>query len=69
MKYVKKRTESDLYVWITRYYEDLKKRYSDYIPIDTVMLDLRNEYKFSFFKRLLNRIKKLFMLGTIKKCR
>ena len=69
MQYVKKRTESDLYVWITRYYEDLKKRYSDYIPIDTVMLDLRNEYKFSFFKRLLNRIKKLFMLGTIKKCR
>ena len=61
MKYAKNRTESDLYVWITRYYEDLKKRYSDHIPIDTAVLDLQNAYKFSFFKKIINKLKKLFL--------
>lgn len=58
MKYFKKNTVSDLYVWIIRFYDDIKKKFGDEVPLDTVVSDIKKEYKKSLLTRIKNWIKK-----------
>ena len=67
IKYAKKSTETDLYIWIIRYYDELKKKYSDHIPIDTAVLDIKKEYKLSLIKLVSNKLKKLFLKKKISR--
>ena len=51
------RTLGDLYVWSVRYWDDLKKKYGDDVPMDTAIDDFKKRYKIPIAKRLLNRVK------------
>ena len=42
------RTESDLYVWIIRYWDDLKRKYGDTVLIDDAVKSYSKEYGDNF---------------------
>lgn len=65
LRYIRNRTESDLYVWIIQFYDDLKKWFGDDLPLDSVVSDIRQEYKWTFPKRLLNALKKKILKKEI----
>ncbi len=65
MKYFKKNTISDLYVWIIRFYDDLKKRFGDNLPLDSIVYDIKREKKFSWLKSLKNLEKRLLLKKEI----
>ena len=51
------RTTGDLYVWIVRYWDDLKQKFGNDFSLDTAVTGFKKKYKISFYKRILNRIK------------
>lgn len=57
-KYVKGTTESDLYVWIITFWDELKHKIGDEIPLDSLVSDLKDEYKRSSLGKLKNMIKR-----------
>lgn len=57
-KYVKGTTESDLYVWIITFWDELKHKLGDEIPLDSLVSDLKDEYKRSSLGKLKNMIKR-----------
>ena len=59
MKYIKKRTAGDLYIWLIHYYDELKKKFGDGIPLDIVANDIKQEYKWSLLKKMKNLKNKL----------
>ncbi len=65
MRYFKKNTISDLYVWIIRYYDELKKKFGDDLPLETVIIDIKKEHKKTFFTRVRNFIKKMILKKEI----
>lgn len=60
-----RRTIGDLYVWIVRYWDDLKKKFGENISLSEVVTDFKKEYKIPFSKRLLNRIKCIILRKAI----
>ncbi len=56
-----KRTTGDLYVWIVRYWNDLKGKFGNDIPIDQAITKFKKTYKIPFYKRFLNRIKSVIL--------
>ena len=59
------RTLGDLYVWTVRYWDDLKKKFGDDIPMDQAVLDFQKHYKIPLAKRILNRIKCVILRKAI----
>ena len=59
------RTLGDLYVWTVRYWDDLKKKFGDDIPMDKAVIDFKKHYKIPFAKRILNRIKCVILRRAI----
>ncbi|MCR4743288.1 MAG: transcriptional regulator [Treponema sp.] len=55
------RTLGDLYVWIVRYWDDIKQKYGDNIPMDEAVSDFKKKYKFSIFRKIKNKISKLIL--------
>ena len=58
MRKFKHRTISDLYVWMIKYWDDLKKKFGDDYPIDLMAQDFTKTYGTGFFHRVWNSIKK-----------
>ena len=56
-----KRTIGDLYVWIVRYWNDLKIKFGNDVPIDQAITKFKKTYKIPFYKRFLNRIKSIIL--------
>lgn len=56
-----KRTVGDLYVWIVRYWNDLKIKFGNDVPIDQAITKFKKTYKIPFYKRFLNRIKSIIL--------
>lgn len=52
-----KRTIGDLYVWIVRYWDDLKQKFGDNISLTDVVSDFKKNYKVPLHRRIINRIK------------
>ena len=65
MKYFKKNTISDLYVWIIKYYDELKKKFGDGLPLDQIVYDIKKEKKFSIISRIRNFIKRYILKKEI----
>ncbi len=65
MKYFRKNTVSDLYVWIITFYDELKKKFGDGLPLDQIVYDIKREKKFSLFSRVRNFIKKYILKKEI----
>ncbi|MBQ0166609.1 MAG: transcriptional regulator [Treponema sp.] len=56
----KQRTPSDLYVWIIRYWDDLKHKFGDDVSIAEAAEEFTEKYGEGTAKRFINRIKGLF---------
>lgn len=56
----RKRTPSDLYVWIIRYWDDLKHKFGDDVSIAEAASQFSEEFGEGTAKHLRNRIKALF---------
>lgn len=65
MKYFRKNTVSDLYVWIITFYDELKKKFGDGLPLEQIVYDIKREKKFSLISRVRNFIKKYILKKEI----
>lgn len=60
-----KRTLGDMYVWIVRYWDDLKRKFGNDIPIEEAVIDFNKNYKLPLRKILLNQINRIFLRKAI----
>ncbi len=65
MKYFKKNTISDLYVWIIKYYDELKKKFGEDLQLDKIVHEIKREKKFSLLLRIRNFIKRYILKKEI----
>lgn len=65
MKYFRKNTVSDLYVWMITFYDELKKKFGDELPLEQIVHDIKREKKFSLLSRVRNFIKKYILKKEI----
>lgn len=65
MHYFPKRTLSDLYVWVVRYWDDLKQKFGEEIPMDEAVSKFRKKYRIPIHKRIINRVKRVIMKKAI----
>lgn len=65
MKYFRKNTVSDLYVWIIKYYDELKKKFGDELQLDQIVHEIKREKKFSIITRARNFIKRYILKKEI----
>lgn len=61
MKYFRHRTKGDLYVWIIKSYDELKKKFGEVFSLDEIVYDIKLEYKVSLPVRILNAINKFLI--------
>lgn len=62
MKVFKKQTISDLYVWIVRYWDDLKSKFGDdTISIDKAVSDFYQQNKRPLYRKILNWINRIII--------
>lgn len=61
-----KRTLADLYIWIVRYWDQLKTKFGEDIPISTAVKKFEKNFKLPFYKRIINGIKRLFLRKAIQ---
>ena len=67
LKKFPKRTYSDLYVWIVRYWDDLKHKFGNNdIPIDLAVEDFTKKYKIPLYKRFINNFKRIVLRRAIE---
>jgi len=60
MKIFKKQTISDLYVWIVRYWDDLKSKFGDdNISIDKAVSDFYMQHKIPLYRKFMNWINRI----------
>lgn len=64
-KYIKA-TESDLYVWIITFWDDLKHKVGDDVELDSIVKDIEQEYKKTFLKKIRNLIGRHIIKRKIK---
>lgn len=50
------RTETDLYLWTVKHWDQLKRRYGQNVPIETAARDYSSRFGAGFFTRLLRRL-------------
>ena len=60
-----KRTLADMYVWIVRYWDELKQKFGDEVPIETAVVDFDKKYKIPLYKRFINNIKRIILRREI----
>lgn len=65
MKYFKKNTICDLYVWIIKSYDELKKKFGEELPLDEIVNDIKREKKFSWLRKIQNLTKRLLLKKEI----
>lgn len=65
LKSFPKRTVADLYVWVVRYWNDLKSKFGDNLPIEEVVSTFKKKYKIPFYKRFLNYCKRIILRKAI----
>lgn len=65
MKHFKKRTTSDLYVWIMKYWDQLKTKYGNDVPLNDAIKELEKNHKVPWTKKVLNYIKKIILRHSI----
>lgn len=57
MKKFRKRTLSDMYVWLIKYWDDIKQKFGSDISLDVVAEEFTSSYGTGFFKHLLKKIR------------
>lgn len=67
MRAFKKRTKSDMYVWLIKYWDELKQKFGSEYSLDKVATTFKQHYMQSPFKLLLNRITGFIFKNELKK--
>lgn len=67
MKYFKKRTKSDLYVWVIKYWDEIKQRYGSDYTLDDIASSFLKKFRPKVSVIIWNRIKGILFKGKIKK--
>lgn len=62
----RRRTPSDLFVWLVKYWEDFKAKYGEDTPLDSVIDDFESEYGDSFIGKIA-KIKNLIKSIKLRK--
>lgn len=57
MRKFRKYTTADMYVWLIKYWDELKKKFGENVSLDTAAEELSSTYGGFSLKRLFNRIK------------
>lgn len=65
LKSFPKKTLGDLYVWMVRYWDDLKRKFGNDVPMQTAVVDFTKKYKIPLGRRILNRIKRVILRKEI----
>ncbi|MCF0241951.1 MAG: transcriptional regulator [Treponema sp.] len=65
MKRFKKRTESDLYVWIIKYWHELKTKYGNDVPLDEALKEMKKVHKVPLRKKISNYIQRIILRKSI----
>lgn len=47
-----RRTQADLYIWIVKHWDDLKRKYGEHFPLEDAAKDYSSKYGSGFLKRL-----------------
>ena len=66
-KYIKGTTESDLYVWIITFWDELKRKIGDDINLDELVNNIKEEYRKNFRKIIKNIIQRYIIKNKLKK--
>lgn len=61
MRYFKNHTVSDLYVFIISFYDELKKKFGEDLPLEEIVYDIKKERKTSLHKKIRNLISKFLL--------
>lgn len=59
------RTKSDLYVWLVKYWDELKKKFGEDIPLDEAASDFKKDNQISLHVKIKNAVQKFFMKKQI----
>lgn len=65
MRKFPRRTKSDLYVWIIKYWDQLKAKFGSDYSLDKVATDFLKEFGMGFFKRIVNHFEKYILKKNI----
>ncbi len=58
-------TLGDMYVWIVKYWDELKKKFGDSVPIDDAVTDFRRNHRIPLYKRIINQVKRIVLRRSI----
>ena len=61
MHYFKKRTKADMYVWLIKYWDELKQKFNSEVPLDTVADYITHRYGLTFRRRLWNKVQQILL--------
>ena len=61
MRLFRKRTKADMYVWVIKYWDELKQKFNADIPLDTVADYLNHKYRLPLLRRLRNKIEQIIL--------
>lgn len=65
LRHFPKRTLADLYVYIVRYWDLLKQKFGDEIPIEDAVSKFDRNFKIPFYKRVINSFKRIILRRAI----
>ena len=66
MRYFKQRTKSDLYVWIMRYWEELREKFGEDVQLDEAVQSFTRSKRIGFTARIKNGIERIMFKRKIK---
>lgn len=66
MRYFIHRTESDLYVWIIKYWDELKKKFGNDFNLNDAVASFRKKERPGLFSRLNNTFQRILLKRSIK---
>ncbi len=67
MRHFPHRTKSDMYVWIIKYWDEIKQKFGSDYSLDKAVYNFKHTFGTSFSRRILNRIKEVILKNHIKK--
>lgn len=66
MRFFKGRTKSDMYVWIIKYWDELKQKFGSDYPLDVAAMTIKVKFGSDFLHRVINRIQCVIMKKKFK---
>jgi hypothetical protein len=66
MRYFRQRTQSDLYVWIIKYWDELKQKFGNDVKLDDAVLAFRKNQKPQPLSKIINKIQRILLKRSIR---